>query len=493
VESERPMDQGAARSHRHRAVRGLRWVGSARLLSQCITWALTAVTVRLLQPADYGLVATSGLFNILASMVMDGGLSPMLVSRRDLSHRVQGAATVGVCLLSVVFAAAIALVAPLGASFFRNQALAAVLPVASLQLPLSALAVVPLALLSKEMSFGRIAVIQTAASIAQGLATLAMASRGEAYWALIYGTLFGSTIRTCGLWLALKDRPPLNWRLWELRPVLRSSVHMVGQRLLYFVSADFDTFLLSRLTGSAELGPYSLARTLSHAALDQIAGIVNQVTLPSFAAKAGDQAAQLSALKIMLALSGSVIFPLFWLLGVISPMVLPLLFGSGWSALVFPFTAFTLMLPLRTVYALIDTAVIGTGNTSTTFKNMIVWASIMIPVLLLGAFFGARGEAVAWVIGFPLVFVSAMHRISRRFGITLPEILRPLLAPAACSAATAGLVEVIALLLSPMLPPLVLLAIEVALAVGLYWALMVRFGRDHYDQVIGLALQLLGR
>jgi O-antigen/teichoic acid export membrane protein len=295
------------------------------------------------------------------------------------------------------------------------------------------------------------------------------------------------------LWLALKDRPSLNWRLWELRPVLRNSIHMVGQRLLYFVSADFDTFLLSRLTGAAELGPYSLARTLSHAALDQISGTVNQVTLPSFAAKAGDLIAQLSALRVMLAMTGAIVFPLFWLLGAISPTAFPLVFGPRWDALVFPFTAFTLMLPLRTVYALIDTAVIGTGNTSTTFKNMIVWAAIMIPILLLGAIFGARGEAIAWVVGFPLVFLSAMHRISRCFGTTLRDLMRPLLAPAACAASTAAVVGGLALVLGPVLPALALLAIEVMLAAGLYWFLMVRFGRSHYDQVIQLAWQLLGR
>lgn len=480
-------------THRRRAVRGLRFIGSARLLSQCVTWSLTAVTVRLLQPRDYGLVATAGLFTILATMVMDGGLSPMLMSRRDLSRSVQGAATCGVLLLSSAFAALIALMAPAGAAFFKNPALSAVLRIASLQLPVAALGVVPLALLSKDMMFGRISVIQTASSIAQGLATLAMAYWGEAYWALIYGTLFGSAIRTCGFWWALNDRPPLNWRLSELRPILRNSLHMVGQRLLYFVSADFDIFLLGRLTGAAELGPYSLARTLSHTALDQIAGTVNQVTLPSFAARAGDPAAQLSALKVMLAMAAAIVFPFFWLLGVISPTAFLLIFGPRWGALVFPFTAFTLMLPLRTVYALVDTAVVGTGNTSTTFKNMIVWALIMIPVLSVGAIFGARGEAIAWVIGFPLVFLSAMHRISRRFAVTLPDLLRPLIAPALCAAFTAAAVEVVALLLGSTVPPVGRLAIESALAVGLYWLLMVRFGRGHYDQVTTLVSQLLGR
>lgn len=493
MESERSVDQGAATSHRRLAVRGLRWVGSARLLSQCITWGLTAVTVRLLQPRDYGLVATAGLFTVLASMVMDGGLSSILINRRDLSSLVQGAATFGVLLMSLAFAAAIALVAPAGSVFFDNPALTSVLRVSSLQLPLSALAVVPLALLSKEMHFGRIALIQTVASVVQGLAILAMAYSGKAYWALIYGTLFGAAIRACGFWLALKHRPAWNWQLRELRPMLRSSAHMVGQRLLYFVSGDFDTFLLSRLIGAAELGPYSLAKTLAHTPLDQIAGTVNQVTLPSFAAKAGDQAAQLNAMKVMLALTAAVVFPLFWLLGVVSPTAFLLLFGPRWSALVFPFTAFTLILPLRAIFTLIDTAVVGTGNTSTTFKNMVVWASIMIPALLIGGLFGARGEALAWVMGFPLVFVSAMHRISRRFGVSIREILHPLLAPAACAAATAGVVEAFSLYSSPIFSPVARLVVEIVLAATLNLSLLARFGRSHYQQLIGLMLQLLGR
>jgi teichuronic acid exporter len=486
-------DEDAKMSHTQHAVRGLRLVGSARLFSQCVTWGLTVITVRLLQPRDYGLVATAGLFTILASMLTDGGLGEILIFRRNLSTRLQGAAIVGGMLLSSLLAAAIVLAAPAGAAFFRNPALVAVLRIAALQLPLSAVAIIPYALLSKEMRYGRLAVIQTSVSILQGIATLVMAYMGEAYWSLIYGTLFGSTLRACALWIALKERPPLNWRVWELRPILRDSFHMVGQRLLFFASADFDTFLVSRLSGAVALGPYSLAKTLSHAALDQISGTVNQITLPSFAAKAGDHEAQLGALKSIIAMAATVVFPLFWFAGVISPVAFPLIFGPRWSALVFPFTAFTLLLPLRTVYALLSTAVIGTGNSSVTFKNMIVWASIMMPVLLLGSMYGPRAVAVAWVVGFPLVFLSAMRRISRCFGITLRELLRPLLMPAVCTAATAVVVEVLTLSLGSLLPPFVLLAIQIVLAAGLYWVLMVRFGRSQYDQTTQLAWQLLGR
>jgi teichuronic acid exporter len=487
------MLDGAKMSHTQHAVRGLRLVGSARLFSQCVTWSLTVFTVRLLQPRDYGLVATAGLFTVLASMVTDGGLSEILIFRRDVSRRLEGAAVVGGMLLSSFLAAVIVLVAPVGAAFFRNPDLAAVLRVSAIQLPLSAITIVPFALLSRELRYGHMAIIQTSVSILQGVAILIMAYMGEAYWSLIYGTLFGSTLRACGLWFAVKQRPSFNWRVWELRPLLRDSFHMLGQRLLYFGIADFDIFLLSRLRGPAEVGPYSLAKTLSHAALDQIAGTVNQITLPSFAAKAGDHEAQLGALKAIIATAATVVFPIFWFAGVISHVAFPLIFGPRWVALVFPFTAFTVLLPLRTVYALLSSAVVGTGNTSTTFKNMIVWALIMIPVLSIGAIFGPRGVAVAWVVGFPLVFVSAMRRISQRFGVTLRELLQSLLKPAICTAVTAATVEVFALSFNSMLPSIVLLGIQILMAAGLYWLLMVRFARSQYDQAMQLGWQLLGR
>jgi teichuronic acid exporter len=486
-------DEGVKLSHTQHAVRGLRLVGSARLFSQCVTWGLTVVTVRLLQPRDYGLVATAGLFTVLASMVTDGGMGEVLIFRRDLSSRLQGAAIITGMLLSLFLAAAIFLAAPAGAAFFRNPALTAVLRVAALQLPLSAVAIVPYALLSKEMRYGRLAAVQTSVSIIQGVATLSLAYMGEAYWSLIYGTLLGSALRGCSLWFALKERPSLNWRVWELRPLLRDSFHMLGQRLLFFACADFDIFLVSRFSGAAALGPYSLAKTLSHAALDQISGTVNQIALPSFAAKAGDKEAQLGALKTMVATAATIVFPLFWFAGVISHVALPLIFGARWSAMVFPFAVFTLLLPLRTVYALLGSAVVGTGNTSTAFKIMIVWAVIMTPVLTIGALFGPRAVAVAWAVGFPLVFLNAMRRISRCFEMTLGEILRPLFIPALCAGATAILVAALDLSLGSTFPSLGLLAIQILVAAGLYWALLVRFGRSQYDQTTRMAWQLLGR
>jgi hypothetical protein len=116
-----------------------------------------------------------------------------------------------------------------------------------------------------------------------------------------------------------------------------------------------------------------------------------------------------------------------------------------------------------------------------------------MPVLLIGAIFGPNAVAVAWVVGFPFVFMYAMLAISRHFGITLREILRPLWMPAICAGVTAAVLEVFALATRSLLPPFGLLVIQILLAGGLYWALIARFGRSQYDQTLRMGWQLIGR
>jgi PST family polysaccharide transporter len=472
---------------------GLRWIGTARILAQLVTWGLTAFTVRLLDPRDYGIVATSGLFTVLAGLLLDGGLSVVLISRREISAQVKGAAVSGVLLVSLVLAALIVAIAPVGGAFFHSQAVVNVLRVSALQLPLTALTVVPSALLAKQMKFREMALAQSLASVIQGVATLGMAYAGAAYWSLIWGTLLGICVRAAVQWLYLRDRPKPNLDLNALRPLWASGSQMVGQRLLYFITGDFDIFLLGRLGGPVVLGSYSLAKTLSHSMLDQLSGIVNQVSMPAFAAKIDNDHAQVEGLLLVISAASTLVFPLFWLMGILSQVAFPLVFGTRWTSVIIPFMAFTCILPLRSVYTLLDSAIVGAGRIPTTFRNMITWAAIMIPLLSIGARFGANAAALTWVVGFPIVFGIATWRIARAFKTEVPLLLRPMLRPALCAAASCVVVEIAQLQMKQYGHPAAQLALEIAIGGACYWAFMRQYARAQYDLVMGLTRRLLRR
>jgi teichuronic acid exporter len=452
---------------------------------------MTLLTVRLLQPHDYGVVATAGLFTIFAYLLLDGGLSLLLVSERNLSPRLLGAAFSWVLVASLVLAAVIAAAAPLAAAFFRTPALTLVLQISALQLPLGALLVVPQALMARAMRFRELAVAQFSGSVLQGAATLLMAYEGAAYWSLVTGILVGAAVRAVLQWLWVGERPVPNLAFGELRPLLRKGSHLLGQRIIYFFTGDFDTLVLGRLAGPTALGSYSLAKTLAHTALDQLSGVVNQVSVPVFAGKR-DIHAEVAGLVQLITIVSIVVFPFFWVGGVLSQVAFPLLFGARWEKLVVPFMAFTFVLPLRSVYTLLDSAIVGTGRVSTTFKNMVTWAAVMMPLLLVAARYGANAAACSWVIGFPLVFLMSMHRIARAFAVELRSLLKPMGIPILCAAIACALAELTGLAVANT-PAVVRLMLEAAIAAACYWALTRQLAPVQYRQVTQMLTRLIGR
>ena len=476
-------------SHTDKALRGLRHLGLAQLLTQAITWGLTAVTVHILTPRDYGLIATAGMFTVFAQMLFDGGLTEVLVSQRNFPARLQGAALSAIILVSLLLGSMVFAVAPVAASFFHSPPLTGILEVSSLYLPLTALGFAPGVLLNKQMQFKSLGRIQLIAGVCQGVCTLALAYVGKAYWALIIGSFLGMAIRVTLLWIALDQKPTPNLSLRDLRPVLRSGAHMIGQRLSYFTLDNLDVFILSRLCGPIELGPYSVARNLAHTALNKISGVTGQIAVPTFAAKT-EAPDQLRGLVTIMSVTATATFPLFWIMAVAAQLALPLIFGNRWLHVVFPFSAFAVILPLRTMYSFLNSSLVGTGRTAISFRNTLTWLTLLIPFVLIGVTKGADGVAFGWAAAFPLVFYFAMRRTSRIYLVKTSTFLKPLLFPVICAGISMLLAELILIGLERHLSAPLILAFQCAAASSCYVLLLRRLSPVQYDQTLSLVRRI---
>ena len=61
------------------AISGLKWTGAARFVSQTVSWVVTLIVIRLLAPADYGVMAVSAVIISIFSTAAELGLSASLV------------------------------------------------------------------------------------------------------------------------------------------------------------------------------------------------------------------------------------------------------------------------------------------------------------------------------------------------------------------------------------------------------------------------------
>ena len=71
---------------RHKILSGLAWQGSAELLGQTVSWASTILVIRLLDPADYGLMAMATLFVSFVLLLADLGIGAAIVQAEALEE-----------------------------------------------------------------------------------------------------------------------------------------------------------------------------------------------------------------------------------------------------------------------------------------------------------------------------------------------------------------------------------------------------------------------
>src|SRR5689334_16609867 len=113
--------------------RGVKWVAGAKLASQLLTWGVTIFVMRLLAPADYGLMAMCTVALGLLGMFGEAGLGPALVQRKEVSEQDFRQAMGVVWVVNIVLFLLSNALAPLLAVFYKEPRLQPIMHVLSLQ------------------------------------------------------------------------------------------------------------------------------------------------------------------------------------------------------------------------------------------------------------------------------------------------------------------------------------------------------------------------
>jgi O-antigen/teichoic acid export membrane protein len=475
------------------SIAGVRWIAAGKFVFQVISWAMTVVVVRLLRPADYGLAALAGLVISTIGLLMDAGLGPGLVQHGAISKDVYRSAN-GFLLLAALTAMLLvcALADPI-AHFFGEHQVGWILRVASVQFLLSALGVAANAQLSIRMRFRDLAVIQTLSGLAQGVATLALALGGAAFWSLIVGMLIGSLVRLA-LLLRFVD---LDFGIkFSLAPLENYWVHarfLVAHRVAWTLADQSDQFIIGRWLGAVSLGFFSIAKNLSNMPLDRVAEIVNQVSLPVFSKVREDPERWNTGFEKLMRVSAAIAFPLFWGMAAVAPVALPMLLGPKWVKATVPFILLCLPLPLRTAQSLWSTALVGRGRSDLAFYAVAIWAAIVVPAFAMGTHWGLIGVSCAWVLAYPVIFLLSTLLISRSLKLRLSLFLRPLVAPALAATLSSASALGVGTMAVGIWPDVAVVTTQAAVGSLIYMLAFRLFSRAGYAEIFALVREFATR
>jgi O-antigen/teichoic acid export membrane protein len=462
---------------------GIAWTAAMKWIGQVLTWGITLIVARLLQPSDYGLIGMAVIYVGLVQLLSEFGLGTAIITMRDLTDdQVSQLNTLSLLLGVLCFAASVAVAIPI-ARFFRAPKLAMVIVVMSIAFLVSAFSTIPYSLLQKEMRFKLLAVMDASQSISQAICTLALAFLGFGYWALVIGNL-SLSFATAGLTLA-RRRQRFAWpRAAALRGPLLFSWHIIVGRLSWYVYDNSDFLVAGRVLGQAPLGAYSLAWTLAHAPLEKLTGLVNRVTPSVFSAVQNDHAALRRYLRTITGAMALIVFPATVGMALVANEFVRMALGAKWVGVVLP-------LELLAFHALLKSNVILTYPVLTAIRStrFTMWQSLANLVILpvsfyIGSRWGTGGIAGVWVLVFPLLQISVYWHLFRGIEMTTKEYFGALWPAASGCVLMAVAVGALKHFLNPTWPDYARFAVEVLAGISVYALALIAM---HRERLVALA------
>ena len=376
------------------------YVGIQQVATFGIAFVTVPVLARLLDPADYGLIAMVTFFTNFASMFANAGLTAATIQRERITHE-QSSNLFWIALAVGSGAAAlVSLLSPAISWIYSESRLIPITVALSGSFVLTGLTVQHQSLLRRAMRFRELTVIQIfAVFAAQGVGVTwawMRQDKPDDYWALVAMPVTSSFVLMIGVWIACSWRPGA-WRSGAgTVSLLHFGANLTGASMMNYLVRQVDRPLIGWHSGESSLGIYDRAHRLTIFPLSSITTALSAVMIPALSRVAHDPSrlaeAHLRVVRLLTATitlpAMSLVFTADWWIG--------LLLGPGWegAAPIFRWLAIAGLVqpPLTTVTWLF----IAQDGADKLFKWIIVETVVAVACCVIGLRWGPEGVAAAF-------------------------------------------------------------------------------------------------
>lgn len=470
-------DHQTRRKMDHSLARSLAWRAAADWSSQILTWASLLIVVRLLTPADFGLVGMAVVLVPYLKFLTEFGIPRTVVTLRDLTDEQLAQLNSVTALLSLLcFAVACLLAKPLEI-FFRTPGLALVVIVTCLAVLPQGLRAVSEGLLSKEMRFPLLSLYDAIRSIVAAIVTLAMAYLGFGYWALVWGNVVATAFRCV---LVLRVRPfRYAWpKLETIREPLRFGWHVLVSIIALNSYERLDNVTAGRVLGRSALGFYAMAWNLAYVPLEKVTSLVTTVLPSYFAAVQDDLVALRRYVRTLTEGLALATFPASVGLGLVARELVPFALGKKWEGVIAPLQVLSVYVAVRSVIPVLSRVLTAVGNARFVMWNDVAALCFLPIAFFVGSHWGVAGIAWGWVVGYPFVAIPLCLKTFKTIDMKFREYLQALRPALDGTMAMSLAVIAIKWILPPGVPLLARLIIEILVGATTYLGIVFLLHRQ---------------
>jgi O-antigen/teichoic acid export membrane protein len=272
-----PREQGAGA----RAARGTLWLSAGAWGAKGAQTVSLLVLARLLAPSQLGVLALAAMaYNVLAA-INSMGVADALTWRQDRAREAAGTALSLMVGLGLALTAAAWVAAPWLARFFHSPESSFVVRGFALAITFDAASTVPVALLTRAMSFRRRALTDSVPALASGATMVAVVAAGHPLGGLVAGQLVQG-VGALAVALAVGPRVRPGWDRRLAQELLSYGSHLGGAAVALLALLNVDYLVVGHVLGPVQLGYYSLAFRICYVPYLAVSFVANGAAFPYY-------------------------------------------------------------------------------------------------------------------------------------------------------------------------------------------------------------------
>lgn len=374
------------------------WRLAERCGAQIVTFIVSIVLARLLEPTAYGTVALVTVFTTILQVFVDSGLGVALIQKKDaddLDFSTVFYFNFGVCIILYI---GMFLAAPLIADFYNEPTLTPIVRVISLTIVVSGIKGIQQAYISRNMLFKRFFFSTIGGTCVSAIVGIVMAYMGFGVWALVFQQLSNTIVDTCILWLTVKWRPKKMFSWSRLHVLFSFGWKLLCSSLIDTFYVNIRSLIIGKMYSSADLAFYNQGEKFPKMIVTNINSSIDSVLLPTMSSAQDDRNRVKSMTRRAIKTSTYVMAPLMLGLAFCAEPIVLLILTEKWLPCV-PFLqifcATYMFYPINTANL---NAINSLGRSDLFLKLEIVKKIAGIVILLCTMWFGVMAMAYSMLL-----------------------------------------------------------------------------------------------
>ena len=428
----------AEKSLKEKTAKGLFWGGFSNTIQQLLNLIFGIFLGRLLLPTDYGMIGMITVFSVIANALQEGGFISALANKKNVSSCDYNA----VFWFNVPFALSLYIIlffcAPHIADFYDIPALVPLSRFCFLGVIISSLAIVPRAIIFRNLKVKENAVISLCSLLISGVIGVILAVLGFSYWSLAIQSIIYISIVSILNWYYARWYPTFNIDLKPLKEMLRFSSRLLITNLFLILNGNLVTVILGKFYSSQEVGYFTQANKWNSMGYGIISGMINGVAQPVLSNVSDSVDRQLVVFRKLLRFTAFIAFPCMFGLGIVAKEVIVLAIGMKWIESVNLLEMLCIWGAFIPISSLFSQLLISRGHSS-----VYMWSNIFLALIQLSAMLVLYPYGIHIMISvFICLHISWLFvwfvLVRREIALTFMQLLKDILPFALIAAAVMG-------------------------------------------------------